>query len=103
MKLTSALIGLAARGGVALSSGTASAMPVAPAQTSSVVVPAGYVCNEWGHCWHRHYWHRQYDGYGYGYYPPHYWADGAGATTTGITTGTGGIAGTTGTPATDVT
>ena len=73
MKITSALIGLAALGGVALSSGTASAMPVAPAQTSSVVVPAGYVCNEWGHCWHRHYWHRQYDGYGYGYYHPHTW------------------------------
>ena len=28
--------------------------------------PAGYVCNEWGHCWHRH-----YDGGGY--YHPHYW------------------------------
>jgi hypothetical protein len=62
MKLTSALIGLAALGGVALSSGAASAT------TSTVVVPAGYVCNEYGHCWHRHYY-----GYGYGYYHPHYW------------------------------
>jgi hypothetical protein len=69
MKITSALIGIAALGGVALSSGAASAMPVAvPVQASSVVVPAGYVCNEWGNCWHRHYY-----GYGYGYYHPHYW------------------------------
>lgn len=67
MKITSALIGIAALGGVALSSGAASAMPViAPMQASSVVVPAGYVCNEWGHCWHRH-------SYGYGYYHPHTW------------------------------
>ena len=44
------------------------AMPIAtPAQASGVVVPAGYICNEWGHCWHRHY------GYSYGYYHPHYW------------------------------
>ena len=57
MKLVSALIGLAALGGVALSSGAASAAPIE--------VPAGYVCNEWGHCWQRHY-------YG-GYYHPHYW------------------------------
>jgi hypothetical protein len=69
MKITSALIGIAALGGVALSSGAASAMPVtAPAQTSSVVVPAGYVCNEWGHCWHRHSY-----GYGHGYYHPDTW------------------------------
>ena len=59
MKLTSALIGLAALGGVAFSSG---------AQASTVAVPPGYVCNEWGHCWPRH-----TDGYGYGYYHPHYW------------------------------
>ena len=69
MKITSALIGIAALGGVALSSGAASAIPVtAPVQTSSVAVPAGYVCNEWGHCWHHHSY-----GYGYGYYHPHYW------------------------------
>ena len=67
MKIKSALVGLAVLGGVALASGTASAMPVAaPAQASSVVIPAGYVCNEWGHCWRRHY-------YGYGYAHPHYW------------------------------
>jgi len=65
MKITSALIGLAALGGVALSSGAASAMPVAaPVQASSVVVPYGYgygyyhphYWGGWG--WHRHYWHR---------------------------------------------
>jgi hypothetical protein len=65
MKIVSALVGLAALGGVAMSSAPASAMPVAvPAQSSSIV-PAAYVCNEWGHCWHQHY-------YGYGYYHPHY-------------------------------
>jgi len=57
MKLISALIGLAALGGVAFSSS---------AQASTVAVPAGYVCNEWGHCWPRH-------TDGYGYYHPHYW------------------------------
>jgi len=57
MKLVSALIGVAALGGVVLSSGAASAAPIE--------VPPGYVCNEWGHCWQRHY-------YG-GYYHPQYW------------------------------
>jgi hypothetical protein len=69
MKLVSALVGFAALGGVALSSAAASATPLdvpVQASTSSIVVPAGYVCNEWGHCWHRHY-------YGGGYYHPHYW------------------------------
>jgi hypothetical protein len=61
MKIVSALVGLAALGGVALSSGSASA--------ATVVVPAGYVCNEYGHCWQRHHY-----GYSYGhYYHPHYW------------------------------
>lgn len=66
MKLASALIGLAALGGAALSSGTASA------HASTVVVPSGYVCNEWGHCWHRHHYGYRY-GYGYGYDHPHDW------------------------------
>ena len=57
MKLVSALIGVATLGGVALSNGAASAAPIE--------VPAGYVCNEWGHCWQRH--------YAGGYYHPHYW------------------------------
>lgn len=58
MKLVSALVGLAALGGIALSGTAASAAPVE--------IPAGYACNEWGHCWQRHY-------YGGGYYHPHYW------------------------------
>ena len=67
MKLVSALVGLAALGGVALSSAAASATPIdVPVSTTGIVVPAGYVCNEWGHRWHRHY-------YGGGYYHPHYW------------------------------
>ena len=82
MKLVSALVGLAALGGVALSSAAASAEPIdVPTSTTGIVVPAGYVCNEWGHCWHRHYdgggyyhphhrggygWHRHWGGWGYG-------------------------------------
>jgi hypothetical protein len=64
MKLVSAFVGLAALGGVALSSGAASAQPI-DVPSASGVVPSGYICNEWGHCWHRH--------YGGGYYHPHYW------------------------------
>ena len=63
MKLVSALVGLAALGGVALSSAAASAQ-----ESTTVSVPAGYICNEYGHCWHRHYY-----GGGGGYYHPHYW------------------------------
>jgi hypothetical protein len=68
MKLVSALAGLAALGAVALSGTAASAMPVAipPASRASNVEQAAYVCNGWGHCWHR-------PAYGYGYYHPHYW------------------------------
>jgi hypothetical protein len=45
LKLTSALVGLAALGGVALSAGAASAMPIAvPAQASNIE-QAAYVCN----------------------------------------------------------
>lgn len=70
MKIVSAFIGLAALTGIALSSGSATAMPVAAPAKASSVIPAAYVCNEWGHCWHR----PSYGyGYGYGYYHPHYW------------------------------
>jgi hypothetical protein len=66
MKLLSTLAGLAMLGGVALSSGTASAMPVVNptlgAQTG-LVQQAALVCNAWGHCWQRPF---------YGYYHPHY-------------------------------
>ena len=71
MKLVSALVGLAALGGVALSSAAASAMPVAvPAQAAqaSNVQQAAYFCNAWGHCWHQPTY-----AYGYGYYHPHYY------------------------------
>ena len=52
MKLVSALAGLVALGGVALSVAPASAMPAgmsAQASQSPYVVQAAYVCNEWGH------------------------------------------------------
>ena len=70
MKLVSALVGLAALGGVALSSAAASAMPI-EVPAAGAAVPSGYICNEWGHCWHRH-------NYGGGYYHPHYWGGGYG-------------------------
>jgi hypothetical protein len=89
MKLVSALVGLAALGGVALSSAAASATPI-DIPAASTVVPAGYVCNEWGHCWHRHWgggyphrwggygWHRHWGG-GYGWHHWHHpWAYGGG-------------------------
>jgi hypothetical protein len=69
MKLVSALVGLAALGGVALSSAAASAMPVAiPGQAAqaSNVQQAAYVCNEWGHCWYQ-------PTFGYGCYRPHFY------------------------------
>jgi hypothetical protein len=81
MKLVSALVGLAALGGVALSSAAASATPIdVEASTTGIVVPAGYVCNEWGHCWHRHWggyggWHRPW-GYGGGYGWHRHWGGG---------------------------
>ena len=82
MKLVSALAGLAALGGVALTVAPASAMPAGIGATASeapYVQQAAYVCNEWGHCWHRHsygggYYHPQYWGGGYGWH--HHWDDG---------------------------
>jgi hypothetical protein len=95
MKFVSALVGLAALCGVALSGATASAMPVAiPARApqASNVQQAAFVCNGWGHCWHQpgygdgdgyfhpHYyggwgWHR---GWGYGWHRWHHWHHGWG-------------------------
>jgi len=87
MKLVSTLAGLVALGGVALSSVTASAMPAAIPGQASNVLQANYVCNAWGHCWHRPYisdgyyyhpryyggwgWHRHYYG-GWGWHPHYY-------------------------------
>jgi hypothetical protein len=102
MKLVSALAGLAALGGVALTTASASAMPytvAGQASQASNIVQAAYVCNEWGHCWdrpsygeayyHPHYhggwgWHRwhHYGGWGYGggwhHWHPHYYGGGWG-------------------------
>jgi hypothetical protein len=75
MKLVSALIGIAALGGVALSVAPAFAMPAGVGATASetpFVQQTAYVCNEWGHCWHQH-------NFGGGYYHPHTyggWGDG---------------------------
>jgi hypothetical protein len=69
MKFVSALAGLAALGGVALTTAAASAMPYSipgHASQASNIVQAAYVCNEWGHCWDR-------PSYGEGYYHPHYY------------------------------
>jgi hypothetical protein len=68
MKIVSALGGLAALVTVALSNAPVSAMPIAipgQAEPTSNVVQANWVCNPWGHCWHR-------PSYGYGYYHPEY-------------------------------
>lgn len=67
MKLKLAFIGLAALGGVALASGTASAMPnglagAAPA-TENNIEHVRWVCNPWGRCW----WRPNYYG-AYGFY-----------------------------------
>ncbi|WP_298878621.1 hypothetical protein [uncultured Bradyrhizobium sp.] len=70
MKLVSAFVGLAALGGVALFNGAVSAQPI-EVPGASGVIPSGYICNEWGHCWHRH-------SYGGGYYHPQYWGGGYG-------------------------
>lgn len=71
MKLTSVLIGLAALGGVALSTGTASAaMPSGLPSSAQVsgVDQVRWVCNAWGRCWWRSdYYYRPY---GYYYGPP---------------------------------
>jgi hypothetical protein len=80
MKFSSALVGLAALGGVALSTAGASAMP-APipgrASQASNVQQAAYVCNAWGRCWHQpsySYYHPHYDGgWGYGWHRWHRW------------------------------
>ncbi len=69
MKLVSTLVGLAALCGVGVATAPASAMPMTvpgQANQASNIEQASYVCNEWGHCWHRHY---DSDGY----YHPHYW------------------------------
>ena len=69
MKLKLALVGIAALAGIALSSGTASAMPngLPHANQVSNIDQVRYVCNIWGRCW----WRPNYYG-AYGFYggPP---------------------------------
>jgi hypothetical protein len=64
MKLKLALCGLAALGGIALASGTASAMPngLPLGNQISNVDQVRYVCNAWGRCWWRP---NTYGAYGY--------------------------------------
>src|SRR5580698_2645392 len=66
MRLMSTLAGIAALGGVALSSVSASAMPAAIPGQAPNLLQANYICNGWGHCWHRPY-------FSDGYYHPHYY------------------------------
>jgi hypothetical protein len=70
MKLTHALVGLAALGGAAISSGAASAMPIGLATNTDIasnIEQARIVCDRWGRCWNA-------PGYygAYGYYAPRY-------------------------------
>jgi hypothetical protein len=55
MKLKLALVGIAALGGIALWSATASAMPngLLHANQVSNIDQVRYVCNAWGRCWWR--------------------------------------------------
>ena len=70
-----AAIGVAALGGVALASGSASAMPNGLPHTAQIagqsthIDQVRWVCNPWGRCW----WRPNYYGYGYyGYRPYRY-------------------------------
>jgi hypothetical protein len=77
MKLKFALVAMTALGGVALSTGTASAMPngIAHAKQVSNIDQVRYVCNPWGRCWWRPNYYRHY-----GYYagPPRFYGGGPG-------------------------
>jgi hypothetical protein len=69
VKLSYALFGLVVLGGAALSSGTASALPIGLANNADIasnVEPVRLVCNAYGRCF------RTY-GYGYGYGGPRYY------------------------------
>jgi hypothetical protein len=69
------VISLAALGGLAFTSGAASAMPNGLPQAKDIasqpaqVEQVRWVCNPWGRCWWRPNWYGAY-----GYYRPHpYW------------------------------
>jgi hypothetical protein len=72
MKLKLALAGLAALGGAALSTGTASAMPIGLATNTDIasnIDQVRLVCNGYGRCWRTpgyYYGGPAYRPYGYG-------------------------------------
>jgi hypothetical protein len=73
--LRSAVVGLAALGGVALGSATAAAMPngmPTPADRHSIVEEVVMVCNAWGRCWYRPNYHVGARVYRHGYIGPRY-------------------------------
>ena len=79
INLKYAMVGLAALGGLALSSGTASAMPngmPAAAGQQSNVENVVMVCNAWGRCWWRPNYYVGPRVYGYG--GPRYYGGGYG-------------------------
>ena len=65
MKLTYAIVGLVAFGGVALSVGTASAMPIAPTEAASNITQARYCGRSYGYGGGGYYSPRRFS-YGYG-------------------------------------
>jgi hypothetical protein len=71
MKLKFGLVALAALGGVALSTGAASAVPNGMPQANQVsnVDQVRYVCNPWGRCW----WRPNYRPYAYYVGPPRFY------------------------------
>jgi hypothetical protein len=76
INLKYAVAGLAALGGVALSTGTASAMPnglPAAAGQLSNVENVVMVCNAWGRCWYRPNYYVGPRVYRYGYVGPRYY------------------------------
>jgi hypothetical protein len=82
MKLRIAVVALTALGGVALASGSASAMPNGIANGSQLAGQSSnleqvvWVCNGLGRCWHRPNWYGAYGYYGprpWGWHRWHYW------------------------------
>lgn len=66
MKLIYAIVGLAALGGVALSVGPASAMPIAPTEAASNVDQVRYCGRSYGYGGGGYYAPRRHFSYGYG-------------------------------------
>jgi hypothetical protein len=73
--LRSAVVGLAALGGVAVGSAPAAAMPngmPAPGDRHSIVEEVVMVCNAWARCWYRPNYYVGARVYRYGYIGPRY-------------------------------